>query len=161
MMKSLLSFLVISAISANIAFSASPRIDGFSVPAQKKPFEPSKESWKKAEKLLKKMSVDEKIGQLVHVGVNAHFANQDSSFFKELKRQVVENKIGGIIFFVGPVYDTVHLANRMQEAAKVPLLLSLDAETASACVSKVRQPSRGRWRSRQRANPSLLAVWAA
>jgi SSS family transporter len=92
-------------------------------------FEPSKKSWEKAEKLLRKMTVDEKIGQLIHVGVNARFANQDSAFFKELRRHVTENKVGGIIFFVGPVYDTVHLANRMQEAAKIPLMMSLDAET--------------------------------
>ncbi len=92
-------------------------------------FEPSKDSWKKAEKLVKKMTVDEKIGQLIHVGVNARYTSQDSTFFKDLKRHVVENKIGGIIFFVGPVYETVHLANRMQEAAKYPLMISLDAET--------------------------------
>ena len=129
MKKRSASIFLIGAMSVNIAFSASPRLGDLPQPVQKKAFEPSKESWKKAEKLLKKMSVDEKIGQLVHVGVNAHFANQDSAFFKELRMQVVENKVGGIIFFVGPVYDTVHLANRMQEAAKIPLLMSLDAET--------------------------------
>lgn len=99
------------------------------IPNPQSKFAPSKKSWDKAAKLLKKMSVDEKIGQLIHVGVNAKFANQDSAFFKDLKRHVVQNKVGGIIYFVGPVYDTVHLANRMQEAAKIPLLNSLDAET--------------------------------
>jgi beta-N-acetylhexosaminidase len=92
-------------------------------------FEPSRAAWQWADKTLKKISVDEKIGQLIHIGVNARFANQDSFFFKDLRRHVTENKIGGIIFFVGPVYETVHLANRMQEAAKIPLLMSLDAET--------------------------------
>ena len=92
-------------------------------------FEPSEKSWKFADKRLKKMTVDEKVGQLVHVGINARFANQESSFFKSLKRDVVENKIGGIIFFGAPIYETVHLANRMQELANTPLLLSLDAET--------------------------------
>ena len=91
--------------------------------------EPSKKSWDFAEKRLKKMSVDEKVGQLVHVGINARFANQDSSFFQSLKRDVVENKIGGIIFFGAPIYETTHLANRMQALADVPLLMSLDAET--------------------------------
>jgi len=75
------------------------------------------------------MSVDEKIGQLVHVGVNARFANQQSSYFKELQQYVVENKIGGIIFFGAPIYETTILSNKMQALAKVPLLLSLDAET--------------------------------
>lgn len=92
-------------------------------------FEPSKNAWSWADKTLKKMSVDEKVGQLIHVGINARFANQDSFFFKDLKRHVVENKIGGIIFFGAPIYETTHIANRMQEAAKTPLLMSLDAET--------------------------------
>ncbi len=75
------------------------------------------------------MSVDEKIGQLIHVGINARFANRDSEFFKDLKRHVIENKIGGIIFFGAPIYETTIIANRMQEAAATPLLMSLDAET--------------------------------
>lgn len=82
-----------------------------------------------AEKQLAKMSTDEKIGQLIHIGVNARFANRESRFFKELLRQVTENKIGGIIFFGAPIYETTILANRLQESARIPLLLSLDAET--------------------------------
>ena len=92
-------------------------------------FEPSKKSWDFAAKYVKKMSVDEKIGQLVHVGINAKFANRESSFFKSLQRDVVENKIGGIIFFGAPIYETTIIGNRMQELAKTPLLMSLDAET--------------------------------
>lgn len=105
--------------------SASPRP---AVPAAQK-FEPSEKSWKQADKVLKKMTVDEKVGQLIHVGINARFANQDSWFFKDLRRHVVDNKVGGIIFFGAPIYETTHLANRMQEAAETPLLMSLDAET--------------------------------
>ena len=92
-------------------------------------FWPGKKSEDFAAKQVKKMSVEEKVGQLVHVGVNARFANQDSAFFKDLRRHVVENKIGGIIFFGAPIYETTILANRMQENAKRPLLMSLDAET--------------------------------
>jgi hypothetical protein len=40
------------------------------------PFQPSKESWDAARKLVATMSVDEKVGQLVHVGINARFANR-------------------------------------------------------------------------------------
>lgn len=96
---------------------------------QSRRFEPSKKSWDFAAKMVKKMSVDEKVGQLVHVGINARFANQESPFYRDLRRHVVENKIGGVIFFGAPIYETTHIANRMQEAAKYPLLMSLDAET--------------------------------
>jgi beta-N-acetylhexosaminidase len=95
-------------------------------------FQPSEKAWKWADKKLKKMSLDEKIGQLVHIGINARFLSQDSNEFQELKRQVTENKIGGIIVFVGGVYETVHLVNRMQELAEMPLLISADFETGVA-----------------------------
>ncbi|MEP6944756.1 MAG: glycoside hydrolase family 3 N-terminal domain-containing protein [Acidobacteriota bacterium] len=92
-------------------------------------FQPSERSWKSADKMLRSMSVEEKVGQVVHIGINAKFANQDSEYFKDIQRQVVENKIGGIIFFGAPIYETTVLINRMQQNAKVPLLMALDAET--------------------------------
>lgn len=128
-MKFLISSILIVATLANVTFSASLRLGGEIPVTQTARFEPSQKAWKFADKQLKKMSVDEKVGQLVHIGVNARFTNQDSSFFKNLKRDVIENKIGGIIFFGAPIYETTHLANRMQEMAKIPLLMSLDAET--------------------------------
>lgn len=92
-------------------------------------FRPSEKDYKNADKTLKKMSIDEKIGQLVHIGINADFINQDSVEFQRLKKQITENKVGGITVFVGGVYETVHLVNRMQEISKFPLLISADFET--------------------------------
>ena len=77
------------------------------------PFWPSKKALDFAAKQVKKMSVEEKVGQLVHVGINAKFANRDSPFFRDIQRHVLENKIGGIIFFGAPIYETTILANRM------------------------------------------------
>lgn len=77
------------------------------------------------------MSLDEKIGQLIAVGVNATFLNQDSEAFKAIRHQVVDNHVGGIILFRGPVYESVVLVNRMQELAKYPLLISADLEAGS------------------------------
>src|ERR1044072_3529663 len=92
-------------------------------------FRPSEKAQKWADKQLKKMSTEEKIGQLVHIGINAQYLSQDSNEYKELMRQVTENKVGGVVVFVGGVYETVHLVNRMQENAKIPLLISADFET--------------------------------
>ncbi len=96
---------------------------------ERKKFEPSEKSWKAADKLLKKMTVEEKVGQLIQIGINARFINQESDFFQDLKRHVTQNKIGGVIFFGAPMYETVHLGNRLQENAEIPLLFALDAET--------------------------------
>jgi beta-glucosidase-like glycosyl hydrolase len=90
---------------------------------------PSDKAWKWADKQLKKMSVEEKVGQVVYIGINAKFLNQGSPAFKELRRQVVDNHIGGVIFFGAPIYETAVMINRAQEMAEVPLLMSLDAET--------------------------------
>src|SRR5688572_2533972 len=143
MMKSSLSLLLSFAVLSGLLLAASERdrlrplpvltprfsVSALKIPVQSQKLEPSKKAWDFAAKQVRKMSVDEKVGQLVHVGINARFANQDSAFFKDLRRHVVENKIGGVIFFGAPIYETTHLANQMQEAATTPLLMSLDAET--------------------------------
>jgi beta-N-acetylhexosaminidase len=86
-------------------------------------------AWADAE--LRRMSLDEKIGQLVSVGVNATFLNQDSEAYRELRRQVEQNHVGGIILFRGGVYDSVVLMNRMQAHARRPLLISADLEAGA------------------------------
>jgi beta-N-acetylhexosaminidase len=98
-----------------------------------KPFrrQASREALKWADQQLGKMSLDEKIGQLISVGVNATFLNQDSEAFKALRHQVVDNHVGGIILFRGPVYESVMLVNRMQALAKYPLLISADLEAGA------------------------------
>ena len=93
--------------------------------------QPSSEALKWADKELKRMSLDEKIGQLISVGINATFLNQDSEAFKALRHQVVDNHLGGIILFRGPVYESVILVNRMQALAKYPLLISADLEAGA------------------------------
>jgi beta-N-acetylhexosaminidase len=85
--------------------------------------------WADAE--LKKMTLEEKIGQLISVGVNARFLNRRSEEFKWLARQIQQNHVGGIILFRGPVYESVHLVNRMQQLARLPLLISADLEAGS------------------------------
>jgi beta-N-acetylhexosaminidase len=92
---------------------------------------PTREAARWADAELKRMTLDEKIGQLVTVGVNATYEAQDSADFQWLRRQVEQNKIGGIILFRGAVYESVHLVNRMQRLARVPLLVSADLEAGA------------------------------
>ena len=99
-------------------------------PVKARPYkrEPSKEALKWANDELRKMSLEEKVGQLISVGLNATFLNQDSDAFRALKRHVEDNKVGGLILFRGPVYESVILVNRMQQLARYPLLVSADLE---------------------------------
>src|SRR5688572_7896099 len=93
--------------------------------------EPSSKALKWANEQLRKMSLEEKIGQLISVGINATFLNQDSDAYRALKHHIENNKVGGIILFRGPVYESVVLMNRMQQAARYPLLISADLEAGS------------------------------
>ena len=101
--------------------------------AKVRPFkrEPSAKALKWANDELRKMSLEEKIGQLISVGVNATFLNQDSDAYRALKHQIENNKVGGIILFRGPVYESVILVNRMQQLARYPLLISADLESGA------------------------------
>jgi beta-N-acetylhexosaminidase len=93
--------------------------------------EPSSKALKWANEQLRKMSLEEKVGQLISVGVNATFLNQDSDAYRALKHQIEDNKVGGIILFRGPVYESVILVNRMQQLARYPLLISADLESGA------------------------------
>lgn len=93
--------------------------------------QPSSKALKWANEQLRKMSLEEKVGQLISVGVNATFLNQDSDAFRSLKHQIEDNKVGGVILFRGPVYESVILVNRMQQLARYPLLVSADLESGA------------------------------
>ena len=93
--------------------------------------EPSSKALKWANEQLRKMSLEEKIGQLISVGVNAIFLNQESEAYRTLKHHIEDNKVGGIILFRGPVYESVILVNRMQQLARYPLLISADLEAGA------------------------------
>jgi beta-N-acetylhexosaminidase len=89
---------------------------------------PSRKAIEWANDQLRHMTVDEKIGQMISIGVNASFLNQDSEAYKALRHQVIDNHIGGIVLFRSPVYESVVLMNHMQELARFPLLVSADLE---------------------------------
>ena len=95
------------------------------------PAKPSAAALLWANRELRRMSLEEKIGQLISVGINATFLNQDSDAFKALRHHVEDNHVGGIILFRGPVYESVVLVNRMQDLARYPLLISADLEAGA------------------------------
>src|SRR5256885_5274148 len=130
----LISALMLTTITGLGASAApSPPSNNSATESRPRPYsrQSSNEALKWANKELKRMSLDEKIGQLISVGINATFLNQDSEAFKTLRHQVVDNHVGGIILFRGPVYESVVIVNRMQTLAKYPLLISADLEAGS------------------------------
>jgi beta-N-acetylhexosaminidase len=73
-------------------------------------------------------TLDEKIGQMMTVSTNAVFMNREGDEYRKLRHQIVDNKVGGVILFRSEVWATAILTNRLQEMAKVPLLVSSDLE---------------------------------
>ena len=87
---------------------------------------PSEMRW--AKKTLSKMTLEEKIGQMVACRYSGNFVNRNSEYFQNLKTLIVEQKIGGLIIFGGEVYESAILTNSFQELAKIPLLVASDFE---------------------------------
>lgn len=82
------------------------------------------EETKWAAKTMKKMTLEEKIGQMVAWQYSGNFVNRDSDYIKELESLVIIHKIGGLILFGGNVYETSHLTNYLQSKSQIPLLIA-------------------------------------
>ena len=87
-----------------------------------------------------KMTLREKLGQLLMVPFLGGFASAESDEYREVIRQVEENRVGGLILATarGPmgvrrsqVYPTAELANELQRRAKIPLLIGADFESGT------------------------------
>lgn len=79
-------------------------------------------------KVLSRMTLEEKIGQLIVCPYSGRFLNRESEEMKSLEFLVAKRKIGGLILYGGNVYETARLTNRLQKLAEIPLLISSDLE---------------------------------
>lgn len=74
------------------------------------------------------LTLDEKIGQLFVYGANGRFMNEASAEYLALERQVRENRVGGILWFLADVGETSRLTRLLQARARIPLLVAADLE---------------------------------
>jgi beta-glucosidase-like glycosyl hydrolase/CubicO group peptidase (beta-lactamase class C family) len=81
---------------------------------------------------LGQMTLREKVAQLVHVRVNGRFLNRNGPEFTRLADDVRKNRVGGVILFAGNAYESAVLLNKLQQLAKVPLMVSADFERGAA-----------------------------
>ena len=78
-----------------------------------------------AEKILSEMTLEEKVGQLFMIAV---FSNRREADYQIVESQIRKYHLGGVAFFQGNALKQAELTNRYQSAAKIPLLIGLDAE---------------------------------
>ena len=98
-----------------------------------------KNAW--VEATLKKMTLREKLGQMLMPHYFGVFTSADSAAYKELLHEVEVNHVGGFLVGTqrGPlgiersqVYATAVLTNELQKRAKVPLLIGADFESGTS-----------------------------
>jgi beta-N-acetylhexosaminidase len=99
------------------------------------------------EDTFKRMTLDDKVGQLVAPGVNSTYLATNTDTFDTLRAQVHDLRLGGVVVFggsepaprmlpdyrygtvtLGDPFAAASLLNRLQEAAAIPLLNAVDFE---------------------------------
>lgn len=75
--------------------------------------------------VLSTMTKDEKIGQLFIIPA---YSNRNEANYQQVEDLIRQYHVGGILFFQGNPKQQAILTNRYQDASKVPLLITIDAE---------------------------------
>ena len=93
------------------------------------------EQW--AKNTLRKLSTEEKVGQLFLVWVRAEFLNLASPEYLQLRDEINKYHLGGFTMTVpwdppflyrSQPYEAAELLNRLQQDSKLPLLIAADFE---------------------------------
>jgi beta-N-acetylhexosaminidase len=104
-----------------------------------KKLSPAAQQWVNA--TLRKMTIDEKIGQLLFTTYHGSFTAADSAAYKQMLHDVNDLHVGGFILVTqssplgivkSQVYPTAVLANQLQSKSKLPLLIGADFERGAA-----------------------------
>ncbi|WP_034762037.1 glycoside hydrolase family 3 protein [Chryseobacterium gregarium] len=97
--------------------------------AQYQPENLSKEDLKKAhhwvDKTYRKLSQDEKLGQLFIIAL---YTNKGENEINAVRNIVVNDKIGGLILMQDDAAREISLVNEFQQKSKIPLMIGMDAE---------------------------------
>jgi beta-N-acetylhexosaminidase len=100
---------------------------------------PAAKAW--VETTLRRMSTDEKIGQLLFTTYHGSFTSTDSAPYKTVLHDVKDLHVGGFIVITqssplgivkSQAYPTAVLANQLQSVSKLPLLIGADFERGTA-----------------------------
>ena len=85
----------------------------------------NKESAHWADSIISILSPDQRVGQLFMIST---WSNRDSSHYNEIKQEIINYGIGGLVFFQGGPVRQALLTNQYQSLSKIPLLIGIDGE---------------------------------
>ncbi|HMB29517.1 MAG TPA: hypothetical protein VKS99_15515, partial [Blastocatellia bacterium] len=80
-----------------LLFSPLASTQTWSNPSFERKLTKKEEDW--AQKTLRAMTLDEKIGQMIVAEANVVFWNREGAEYRKLRHHIVDNKVGGVILF--------------------------------------------------------------
>src|SRR6266403_2839450 len=113
--------------------------DAVSAKSRPKKLSPAANAW--VETTLHKMSVDEKIGQLLFTTYHGSLTATDTAAYQQIMHDVTDLHVGGFINIThgsplgivkSQAYPTAVLNNQLQSKSKLPLLIGADFERGTA-----------------------------
>src|SRR5437588_2611421 len=135
----LISCLLIATVcSASLSWASDKGKDHY-LPARSIHLDRAGKKW--ADKTLRKMSVEEKIGQLFSISLRAQFFNDADPIFIQIRDSIRKYQVGSLVMSVpvdGPVllrsqpYVVAELLNRLQKSSKLPLIVAADFERGAS-----------------------------
>lgn len=84
------------------------------------------------EGIVQKMSLREKVGQLISPGSVGVYQSSDSAAYRKITHLIGKIGIGGIVLFRGDIYAYYELIEELQRKSKIPILFSADFERGLA-----------------------------
>jgi beta-glucosidase-like glycosyl hydrolase/CubicO group peptidase (beta-lactamase class C family) len=115
------------------------KVSGAAAKRAVKKFSPAANAW--VESTLRKMTVDEKIGQLLFTTYHGSFTATDAPAYAQLLHDVKDLHVGGFIVIThgsplgvvkSQAYPTAVLINQLQSNSQFPLLVGADFERGTA-----------------------------
>ena len=130
MLRRLTALFLLACILAASAFSEDKYL-------QPGPVQLTKDGDKWAEKTLRRLSLEEKVGQMLMMRAIVEFRNVDSPEFQQMAAQVRRFHLGGLLLtvpsdggfvFRNQPYEAAMLVNELQRQSDVPLIFAGDFE---------------------------------
>src|SRR5215468_10856203 len=133
-MSMLTKLWVVTLLSMSVFAGEKPRK---SETAQPGPVGLSRDGSRWVEQTLKKLSLEEKVGQMINVRYFTDFQNFESDSYRQFRDQMQKYHLGGVTLTVhvdsgfllkNPPLEVASIANQLQRDSKLPLLVAADFE---------------------------------
>src|SRR5215510_6529820 len=114
---------------------------GADKPQKPEPVQLTKEGRHWVEKTLKKLSLEEKVGQMLNVRYFTDFQNVEADAYKQFRDSLRKYHVGSVVLTVhvdgplllkNPPLEVAAVANQLQRDSKLPLLIAADFERGLA-----------------------------